>query len=121
MRAWFRLVEAVIVEAVRTPIGRHNGVLRDVRPDDFAALVVSEVVRPRRIVEVRTPLACSPRSSLGATPCEIRSAAGKGKRRAHAGARTSCLVVSRATTRVVPNGLRKPLGLRGPDHRSWED
>ena len=36
--------EAVIVEAVRTPIGRHNGVLRDVRPDDLAALVVSEVV-----------------------------------------------------------------------------
>jgi len=37
--------EAVIVEAVRTPIGRHNGVLREVRPDDLAALVVSEVVR----------------------------------------------------------------------------
>ncbi|HTD81167.1 MAG TPA: steroid 3-ketoacyl-CoA thiolase, partial [Thermoplasmata archaeon] len=37
--------EAVIVEAVRTPIGRHNGALRDVRPDDLAALVVGEVVR----------------------------------------------------------------------------
>src|SRR3972149_7698120 len=37
--------EAVIIQAVRTPIGRHNGVLRDVRPDDLAALVVSEVVR----------------------------------------------------------------------------
>src|SRR2546425_4053665 len=37
--------EAVIVQAVRTPIGRHNGALRDVRPDDLAALVVSEVVR----------------------------------------------------------------------------
>src|SRR5437867_12825301 len=37
--------EAVIVAAVRTPIGRHNGVLREVRPDDLAALVVSEVVR----------------------------------------------------------------------------
>jgi 3-oxoadipyl-CoA thiolase len=37
--------EAVIIEAVRTPIGRHNGVLRDVRPDDLAALVVAEVVR----------------------------------------------------------------------------
>ena len=37
--------EAVIVEAVRTPVGRHNGALRDVRPDDLAALVVSEVVR----------------------------------------------------------------------------
>src|SRR3989304_5026563 len=37
--------EAMIVQAVRTPIGRHNRVLRDVRPDDLAALVVSEVVR----------------------------------------------------------------------------
>ena len=37
--------EAVIIDAVRTPIGRHNGILRDVRPDDLAALVVSEVVR----------------------------------------------------------------------------
>jgi len=37
--------DAVIVQAVRTPIGRYNGSLRDVRPDDLAALVVSEVVR----------------------------------------------------------------------------
>ena len=31
--------EAWIVEAVRTPIGRHRGALRSVRPDDLAALV----------------------------------------------------------------------------------
>ncbi|TLZ72981.1 MAG: thiolase family protein [Methanobacteriota archaeon] len=37
--------EAVIVEAVRTPMGRQRGTLRDVRPDDLAALVVREVVR----------------------------------------------------------------------------
>src|SRR3989454_10277251 len=37
--------EAVIVEGVRTPMGRHNGALKDVRPDDLAALVVREVVR----------------------------------------------------------------------------
>jgi 3-oxoadipyl-CoA thiolase len=37
--------EAVIVQAVRTPIGRYGGALRDVRPDDLAALVVGEVVR----------------------------------------------------------------------------
>ncbi|MBU0651857.1 MAG: acetyl-CoA C-acyltransferase [Proteobacteria bacterium] len=37
--------EAVIVEAVRTPIGRHGGVLKDVRPDDLAALVIAEVVK----------------------------------------------------------------------------
>jgi 3-oxoadipyl-CoA thiolase len=36
--------EAVIVAAVRTPIGRHGGVLKDVRPDDLAALVLKEVV-----------------------------------------------------------------------------
>ncbi|HZR97829.1 MAG TPA: thiolase family protein [Chloroflexota bacterium] len=37
--------EAVIVEAVRTPIGRYAGALKGVRPDDLAALAVGEVVR----------------------------------------------------------------------------
>ncbi|WP_376796260.1 3-oxoadipyl-CoA thiolase [Thermogemmatispora sp.] len=37
--------EAVIVSAVRTPIGRYAGVLKDVRPDDMAALVIAEAVR----------------------------------------------------------------------------
>ncbi|NIS78896.1 MAG: acetyl-CoA C-acyltransferase [Anaerolineales bacterium] len=36
--------EAVIVEAVRTPVGRHGGALATVRPDDLAALVIKEVV-----------------------------------------------------------------------------
>jgi 3-oxoadipyl-CoA thiolase len=36
--------EAVIVEAVRTPVGRHGGALAAVRPDDLAALVIKEVV-----------------------------------------------------------------------------
>jgi 3-oxoadipyl-CoA thiolase len=36
--------EAVIVSAVRTPIGRHGGALKDVRPDDLAALVVQAAV-----------------------------------------------------------------------------
>lgn len=36
--------EAVIVEAVRTPVGRYGGALKDVRPDDLAALVIREVV-----------------------------------------------------------------------------
>ena len=36
--------EAVIVEAVRTPVGRHGGALAAVRPDDLAALVMREVV-----------------------------------------------------------------------------
>jgi len=34
--------EAVIVEAVRTPVGRHGGALAAVRPDDLAALVIKE-------------------------------------------------------------------------------
>ncbi|MDF2629760.1 MAG: acetyl-CoA acetyltransferase [Symbiobacteriaceae bacterium] len=37
--------EAVIVDAVRTPIGRYGGVLKDVRPDDLAAVVIRELLR----------------------------------------------------------------------------
>ncbi|HEX4204608.1 MAG TPA: acetyl-CoA C-acyltransferase [Ktedonobacteraceae bacterium] len=37
--------EAVIISAVRTPFGRYNGILKDVRPDDLAALVISEAVK----------------------------------------------------------------------------
>ncbi|HSB89656.1 MAG TPA: acetyl-CoA C-acyltransferase [Anaerolineales bacterium] len=37
--------EAVIVQAVRTPIGAHGGALKDVRPDDLAALVIAEIVK----------------------------------------------------------------------------
>jgi 3-oxoadipyl-CoA thiolase len=36
--------EVVIIEAVRTPVGRHGGALAAVRPDDLAALVISKVV-----------------------------------------------------------------------------
>jgi 3-oxoadipyl-CoA thiolase len=39
------LREAWIVSAVRTPIGRHGGALRAVRPDDLAALVVGAAVQ----------------------------------------------------------------------------
>jgi len=37
--------DAVIISAVRTPIGRYAGSLKDVRPDDMAALVIAEAVR----------------------------------------------------------------------------
>jgi 3-oxoadipyl-CoA thiolase len=37
--------EVVIVAAVRTPMGKYGGALKDVRPDDLAALVIREVVR----------------------------------------------------------------------------
>src|SRR5881227_365275 len=36
--------EAVIVDAIRTPIGRYGGVLSTVRPDDLAARVIEAVV-----------------------------------------------------------------------------
>lgn len=39
-----RQADAVIVDAVRTPFGRYGGVLKDVRPDDLAALVIRALV-----------------------------------------------------------------------------
>ena len=41
--------EAVILSAVRTPVGRYGGSLKDVRPDDLAALAITEVVRRANI------------------------------------------------------------------------
>ena len=41
--------EAVILSAVRTPIGRYAGSLKDVRPDDLAALAITEAVRQANI------------------------------------------------------------------------
>ena len=38
------LREVVIVSAVRTPMGRYGGQLKEVRPDDLAAVVLREVV-----------------------------------------------------------------------------
>jgi 3-oxoadipyl-CoA thiolase len=38
------MAEAVIVDAVRTPIGRYGGVLSSVRPDDLAARVIEQAV-----------------------------------------------------------------------------
>src|SRR5471030_2115373 len=37
--------EAVIVDAVRTPIGRYGGALKDVRPDDMAAFAIMELLK----------------------------------------------------------------------------
>ena len=37
--------EVVVIQAVRTPVGRHGGALAPVRPDDLAALVIGEVVK----------------------------------------------------------------------------
>lgn len=41
--------DAVILSAVRTPIGRYAGSLKDVRPDDLAALVITEAARRAHI------------------------------------------------------------------------
>ncbi|WP_217586295.1 thiolase family protein [Lentibacillus saliphilus] len=36
--------DVVIVDAVRTPIGRYKGALRDIRPDDMGALVIKALI-----------------------------------------------------------------------------
>src|SRR5437773_11168492 len=41
--------EAVILSAVRTPVGRHGGALSGVRPDDLAALAISTRSEERRV------------------------------------------------------------------------
>ena len=51
------LRDAVIVATARTPMGRYGGQLKDVRPDDLAALVIKEAVdragvRPEDIDDV---------------------------------------------------------------------
>lgn len=49
--------EPYIIQALRTPVGRYGGALKDVRPDDLAALVIAALVEqtgvdPRRIEDV---------------------------------------------------------------------
>ncbi|RDU35795.1 3-oxoadipyl-CoA thiolase [Neobacillus piezotolerans] len=50
--------EAVIIDAVRTPIGKYNGALKQVRPDDLGAIVIKALVdrnpsiNPKEIEEV---------------------------------------------------------------------
>ena len=39
------MTEAVIVDAIRTPIGALGGILASVRPDDLAALVIKELIK----------------------------------------------------------------------------
>lgn len=43
------MTEAVIVDAVRTPVGRFGGGLKDVRPDDLAALVIKALIDRTKI------------------------------------------------------------------------
>ena len=41
--------EALIIDAVRTPVGRHGGALATVRPDDLAALVLKALIDRTKI------------------------------------------------------------------------
>jgi 3-oxoadipyl-CoA thiolase len=45
MRTTKAVRDVYVVDAVRTPIGRHGGALAEVRPDDLGALVIRELVR----------------------------------------------------------------------------
>ncbi|HHY72380.1 MAG TPA: acetyl-CoA C-acyltransferase [Bacillus bacterium] len=44
--------EVVIVDAVRTPIGRYKGTLKSVRPDDLAAIVIKKIIERNPKVRV---------------------------------------------------------------------
>ena len=41
--------EAVIIDAVRTPVGRYGGALKNVRSDDLAALCIAEIVKRSKL------------------------------------------------------------------------
>jgi 3-oxoadipyl-CoA thiolase len=43
------MTDAVIVDALRTPIGALGGVLASVRPDDLAALVIKEIIQRNQL------------------------------------------------------------------------
>jgi acetyl-CoA acyltransferase len=36
--------EAYIIDAIRTPVGRYGGILKDIRPDDLSALVIRTLI-----------------------------------------------------------------------------
>jgi acetyl-CoA acetyltransferase len=52
--------DALILDALRTPIGRYGGVLAGVRPDDLAAHVIAAAVDRNGIATSRAWGRCSP-------------------------------------------------------------
>ena len=46
--------EVVIVDAVRTPIGRYKGALKEIRPDDLGALVIKALVERNPLLPLDT-------------------------------------------------------------------
>lgn len=43
------MTDAVIIDAIRTPVGALGGILSSLRPDDLAALVIKEIVQRNKI------------------------------------------------------------------------
>lgn len=43
------MTEAVIIDAIRTPIGRYGGILKSVRPDDLMAHVIKKIVERSKL------------------------------------------------------------------------
>ena len=43
------MTDAVIIDAIRTPIGALGGVLASVRPDDMAALIIKEIIQRNKL------------------------------------------------------------------------
>lgn len=41
--------ESYLIDALRTPVGKHNGILKSVRPDDMAALVLKRIVERNKL------------------------------------------------------------------------
>jgi acetyl-CoA acetyltransferase len=76
-----RASEAVIIDAIRTPIGKYAGALEDARPDDIIALIL------------RTLLA---RSHLD--PSLVHEMKHRG---AHRGIATMCIGVGQGITTIV--------------------
>jgi acetyl-CoA acetyltransferase len=77
-----------ILDAMRTPIGRHGGVLADQRPDDLAARVVSALLQrnpaldPEKVnpnggaIAIGHPIGCSGARIRGSLAHELRRCGG---------------------------------------------
>ena len=42
--------QVVIIDAIRTPIGKLNGAMKDIEPEDMAALLISEIVQRNNLI-----------------------------------------------------------------------
>jgi 3-oxoadipyl-CoA thiolase len=43
------LQEVVVFDAVRSPLGKHGGILRNIRPDDLAAVLIKELINRNKL------------------------------------------------------------------------